>query len=409
MYAYELAECRMTSDTTSHGPVLVVGAGIGGMAAALALAQSGFEVDLFEQAAQIGEIGAGIQLGPNAFAAADALGCGPRARALAVYNEELVMMDAVDGAEVARMPVGLDFRERFGNPYAVIHRADIHQAIHEAVVAQRGVRLHPGTRVARVELEGSGVALVDAEGRVHRGQALIGADGVRSVVRERLLGDAPRVSGHVVYRAVVPRDDMPPDLRWNAAALWAGPDCHLVHYPLRGGEQYNLVVTFHSREQEEWSVREGSRDEVLSYFQGIAARPRQLLDKPTSWRRWATADRHPAARWGEGRATLLGDAAHPMLQYLAQGACMALEDAVTLREALRVCDGQLEAAFRLYEDKRIVRTARVVLSAREMGRLYHAKGVERLVRNALFKGRTPQQYYDRVEWLYGWTVGNCLD
>ena len=166
----------MTSDTTLQGPVLVVGAGIGGMAAALALAQSGFAVDLFEQAAQIGEIGAGIQLGPNAFAAADALGCGPRARALAVYNEELVMMDAVDGAEVARMPVGEDFRQRFGNPYAVIHRADIHQAIHEAVLDQPGVRLHPGTRVARVELEDTGVALIDGEGRRHRGLALIGAD-----------------------------------------------------------------------------------------------------------------------------------------------------------------------------------------------------------------------------------------
>ncbi len=399
----------MTSDTRTQGPVLVVGAGIGGMAAALALAQAGFEVDLYEQAAQIGEIGAGIQLGPNAFAAADALGCGPRARALAVYNEVLLMMDAVDGAEVARMPVGDGFRERFGNPYAVIHRADIHLAIHEAVHRQPKVRLHPGVRVVRVEIESHGVALIDAENRVHRGRALIGADGVRSVVRERLLGDAPRVSGHVVYRAVVPSRDMPDDLRWNAAALWAGPDCHLVHYPLRGGEQYNLVVTFHSREQEEWSVREGSRDEVLTYFEGIAPRPRQLLDRPTSWRRWATADRNPSARWGEGRATLLGDAAHPMLQYLAQGACMALEDAVTLREALRACDGQLEPAFRLYEEKRIVRTARVVLSAREMGRLYHAKGVERLVRNALFQGRTPAQYYDRVAWLYGWTVGSCLD
>ncbi len=399
----------MNSTTVSSPAVLVVGGGIGGMAAALALTQSGFKVELFEQAPEIGEIGAGIQLGPNAFAAADALGCGPQARARAVYNEELVMMDAVDASEVARMPVGQAFRDRFQNPYAVIHRADIHQSVHEAVRLRPEVRLHAGTRIDRVELDDTGATLVDAHGRCHRGLAVIGADGVRSAVRAHLLGDAPRVSGHVVYRAVVPREDMPPDLRWNSAALWAGPDCHLVHYPLRGGEQYNLVVTFHSRDQEEWSVREGSRDEVFSYFEGIDAQPRQLLDKPSSWRRWATADRNPVPCWGQGRATLLGDAAHPMLQYLAQGACMALEDAVTLREALRVCDRDLEAAFRLYEEKRIVRTARVVLSAREMGRLYHARGVERLVRNALFKGRTPEQYYDRVAWLYGWTVENCLD
>jgi salicylate hydroxylase len=201
---------------------------------------------------------------------------------------------------------------------------------------------------------------------------------------------------------------MPADLRWNAAAIWVGPNCHLVHYPLRGGEQYNIVVTFHSRQQEEWGVREGSRDEVMSYFTEICDRPRQLLDKPTSWKRWSTADRDPVDRWGEGRATLLGDAAHPMLQYLAQGACIALEDAVTLREALRTCERNLEPAFRLYESKRIVRGARLIISAREMGRIYHAKGVERLVRNSLWAGRTPERYYDALEWLYGWTVEKCL-
>ena len=398
----------MTSDTTLQGPVLVVGAGIGGMAAALALAQSGFAVDLFEQAAQIGEIGAGIQLGPNAFAAADALGCGPRARALAVYNEELVMMDAVDGAEVARMPVGEDFRQRFGNPYAVIHRADIHQAIYEAVRKQPGVRLHPGTRVARVELEDTGGALRGGEGRSHRGLALIGADGVRSVVRERLLGDAPRVSGHVVYRAVVPREDMPPDLRWNAAALWAGPDCHLVHYPLRGGEQYNVVVTFHSRQAEQWGVTDGSKEEVESYFQGISPKARQLIDLPKSWRRWATADKEPIGTWVFGRATILGDAAHPTTQYMAQGACMAMEDAVTLGEALRVTNKDWDAALALYQKNRVTRTARIVLSGREMGRLYHAMGVERLIRNSLWKGRSQERFYDAIEWLYSWNVNNCL-
>ena len=398
----------MTSDTRTQGPVLVVGAGIGGMAAALALAQAGFEVDLYEQAAQIGEIGAGIQLGPNAFAAADALGCGPRARALAVYNEVLLMMDAVDGAEVARMPVGDGFRERFGNPYAVIHRADIHLAIHEAVHRQPKVRLHPGVRVVRVEIESHGVALIDAENRVHRGRALIGADGVRSVVRERLLGDAPRVSGHVVYRAVVPSRDMPDDLRWNAAALWAGPDCHLVHYPLRGGEQYNVVVTFHSRQAEQWGVTDGSKEEVESYFQGISPKARQLIDLPKSWRRWATADKEPIGTWVFGRATILGDAAHPTTQYMAQGACMAMEDAVTLGEALRVNHNDWTKALALYQKSRVARTARIVLSGREMGRLYHAKGVERLVRNDLWKGRTPERFYDAMEWLYGWNVKNCL-
>ena len=389
-------------------PILVVGGGIGGMAAALALSQSGFAVKVFEQSAEIGEIGAGLQLGPNGFAAMDALGVGERTRKRAVYTDELVMMDAIDASEVARVPLGDAFRQRFNNPYAVIHRADIHQSVYEEVRLASNITVHTSARIASIGLDDSGVCLVDAAGVRHEGAGVVGCDGVHSVVRERLLGDGHRVSGHVVYRAVVPRGDMPADLCWNAAAIWVGPNCHLVHYPLRGGEQYNIVVTFHSRQKEEWGVREGSRDEVLSYFTEICARPRQLLDKPTSWKRWSTADRDPVDRWGEGRATLLGDAAHPMLQYLAQGACIALEDAVTLREALRSCEGAIEPAFRLYESKRIVRGARLIISAREMGRLYHASGVERLVRNSLWTGRTPERHYDALEWLYGWTVDRCL-
>ena len=398
----------MPTSRRGGAPVLVVGGGIGGMAAALALHQRGFAVDVFEQSAEIGEIGAGLQLGPNGFAALDALGVGERARRRAVYTDNLIMMDAVDGSEVARVPLGEAFRQRFNNPYAVIHRADIHVSVYEEVQLASAIRIHTSTRIVEVDVGEHGVRLVDATGAVHEGAAVVGCDGVHSAVRQHLIGDAHRVSGHVVYRAVVPRHDMPADLRWNAAAIWVGPNCHLVHYPLRGGEQYNLVVTFHSRQQEEWGVREGSRDEVMSYFTEICDRPRQLLDKPTSWKRWSTADREPVERWGTGRATLLGDAAHPMLQYLAQGACVALEDAVTLREAIRACDRDLVAAFRLYESKRLVRTARVVISAREMGRIYHANGIERLVRNSLWVGRTPERYYDALEWLYGWTVQKCL-
>jgi salicylate hydroxylase len=216
------------------------------------------------------------------------------------------------------------------------------------------------------------------------------------------------VSGHVVYRAVVDKADFPPELRWNAASIWVGPDCHLVHYPLRGGEKYNVVVTFHSRQPEQWSVTEGSAGEVQGYFQGIVPLARQLIELPRSWTRWATADRDPIEHWSHGRVTLLGDAAHPMLQYLAQGACMALEDAVTLGAALQAEGDDVALAFQRYQRSRVARTARVVLSAREMGRLYHAKGVERLVRNQLWQGRSPERFYDAVEWLYGWQPATCL-
>ena len=388
--------------------VIVAGGGIGGLAAALSLARRGFAVRVLEQSAELGEIGAGVQLAPNAFAAFDALGVGERARSRAVYTERMVMMDAIDERLVGEIPTGAAFRARFGNPYAVIHRADMHLSLLEAVQAEAGVELRTSTRVDRIEQDEGGVSVIDAAGQVHRGVAVVGCDGVKSALRAQLVGDPVRVSGHVVYRAVADAADFPSDLRWNAAAVWVGPNCHLVHYPLRGGEQYNVVVTFHSRDVETWSVREGSRQEVLSYFEGICPRARQLLHLPKSWKRWATADREPIADWTHGRATLLGDAAHPLLQYLAQGACMALEDAVTLGEALAATGDDVEAAFSLYERARVARTARVVLMTREMGRIYHAQGVERLVRNDLWRGRSPERFYDALEWLYGWTAGGCL-
>ena len=389
-------------------PVLVAGGGIGGLAAALALVRRGFEVTVLEQSPEIGEIGAGIQLGPNAFSAFDALGVGEKARGRAVYTDYMVMHDALDEYEVGRIPTGEAFRARFGNPYAVIHRVDVHLSLLEGAQETGRVQFHTSTRAERIEQDADGVTVHCANGKTYRGQALIGADGVKSVVRQQFVGDPARVTGHVVYRAVVDRKDFPTDLQWNAASIWVGPNCHLVHYPLRGGEQYNVVVTFHSREAEAWGVREGSKEEVQSYFQGICPRARQLIDLPRSWKRWATADRDPIDRWTYGRVTLLGDAAHPTTQYMAQGACMAMEDGVTLGEALRVHDNDWTRALDHYQRSRIPRTARIVLSSREMGRIYHAKGVERLVRNDLWKGRSPERFYDALEWLYGWKVENCL-
>ncbi|RJG02291.1 3-hydroxybenzoate 6-monooxygenase [Noviherbaspirillum sedimenti] len=389
-------------------PVIVAGGGIGGVAAALALVRRGFNVKVLEQASQFGEIGAGIQLGPNAFHAFDALGVGDKARSRAVFTDYMVMHDAIDEYEVGRIPTGEAFRKRFGNPYAVIHRVDVHQSLLEGAQESGHVELITSTHIERIEQDENSVTVYDQHGKAHRGIALIGADGVRSVVRQQYVGDPARVTGHVVYRAVVDKKDFPADLRWNAASIWVGPNCHLVHYPLRGGEQYNVVVTFHSRQKEEWGVTDGSPEEVQSYFKDICPKARQLIELPKSWKRWATADREPIAQWTFGRATLLGDAAHPTTQYMAQGACMALEDAVTLGEALRVHDNDIAKAFDLYQRSRVARTARIVLSSREMGRIYHASGVERLIRNDLWKGRTPERFYDAMEWLYGWNVNNCL-
>ena len=202
----------MTVLNTPTAPVLVAGGGIGGVAAALALARQGYAVKVLEQAPQLGEIGAGIQLGPNAFAAFDALGIGELARARAVYTDEMVMHDALDERLVGRIPTGEAFRQRFGNPYAVIHRADIHTSLLEGAKAHGNIETLTGTRIERVEQTGDTVTVYDQHGMAHRGQALIGADGVKSVVRQQYVGDAARVSGHVVYRAVVEKNDFPEDL-----------------------------------------------------------------------------------------------------------------------------------------------------------------------------------------------------
>ncbi len=395
----------------SQLPVIVAGGGIGGLAAALALVRQGFEVTVLEQAPEIGEIGAGIQLGPNAFHAFDALGVGDKARGRAVYTDYMVMHDAIDEYQVGKIETGEAFRKRFGNPYAVIHRVDVHLSLLEGAQETGKVQFHTNTRIVSIEQDEANntVTAIDQNGKRWTGQALIGADGGKSVVRQQYVNDPPRVTGHVVYRAVVDKKDFPKDLQWNAASLWAGPKCHLVHYPLRGGEQYNVVVTFHSRQQETWGVTDGYKEEVESYFQGISHKARQLIELPKTWKRWATADREPIGNWVFGRATLLGDAAHPTTQYMAQGACMAMEDAVTLGEALRVCNKDWDAALQLYQKNRITRTARIVLSGREMGRLYHAAGVERLIRNSLWKGRSQERFYDAIEWLYGWNVNNCLE
>lgn len=390
-------------------PILIAGGGIGGFAAALALSKQGFKVQVFEQAPEIGEIGAGIQLGPNAFHAFDALGIGEIARSKAVYTDYMVMHDAIDEYQIGKIPTDEKFRQRFGNPYAVIHRADIHGSLVEGAKKYGDLEIITNCHIQKVEQDENSVTIYDQNGKSYTGQALIGADGVKSVVRETYVHDPALVTGHVVYRAVVPESEFPEDLKWNAASIWVGPNCHLVHYPLRGGKEYNVVVTFHSRQQEQWGVTDGSKEEVLSYFQDICPKARQLIELPKSWRRWATADREPIDTWTFGRVTLLGDAAHPTTQYMAQGACMALEDAVTLGEALRVNNNDLLAALDMYQKARVARTARIVLSSREMGKLYHASGVKRLVRNDLWRGRSAERFYDAMEWLYGWNVSNCLD
>ncbi len=386
-------------------PVIVAGAGIGGLAAALGLARKGFAVIVLERAAVIAEIGAGIQIAPNAFHCFDYLGVGAEARASAVYIDSLRLMNAVDGSAIATIPLEDEFRQHFGNPYAVVHRADLHGVLLDACRHSELIELRSQHRVRGYRQDGETV-LVDCEGKTAlQGLALIGADGLRSDVRQQLVGDGePRVSGHSTYRSVIPTDRMPEDLRWNAATLWAGPKCHIVHYPLKGWKLFNLVVTYHNDVDEAVAGQPVSKDEVRQGFAHICPRAQQIIEHGDDWKLWVLCDRDPILNWVDGRVALLGDAAHPMLQYFAQGACMALEDAVCLAQQFAAHGDDVATALDHYQRTRRVRTARVQLDSRLIGDyIYHPDGATAEVRNHLMSQLSAQQWYDKLDWLYGGT------
>ena len=389
-------------------PILIAGGGIGGLAAALGLAQRGQAVTVLEKAAVLGEIGAGVQLGPNAFHSFDYLGIGDAARAMAVYIDGLRLMDAITGEEICRVPLDEPFRARFGNPYAVVHRGDLHGVFLRACQDNPHITLRTGCQVAGYDQDGSGVTAHLASGESVTGSALIGADGLWSNIRKQVVGDGPpRVSGHTTYRSVIPTERMPEDLRWNAATLWAGPKCHIVHYPLSGWKVFNLVVTYHNDAPEPVAGLAVSDDEVLRGFTHLHETAQQLIRIGTNWKMWVLCDRDPVQTWVDGRVALLGDAAHPMMQYFAQGACMAMEDAVALTHCVSSRPGNVPAALTDYQSRRMLRTARVQLQSRAIGdHIYHPAGAHAALRNAILSAKSPQQFYDDLAWLYG---GSGLD
>jgi salicylate hydroxylase len=382
--------------------ILIAGGGIGGLAAALALAQKGMASLVLEKASELGEIGAGIQLGPNAFHCFDQLGVGEAARSMAVYIDKLRLMDAMADGEICHIDLGDAFRTRFSNPYAVVHRGDLHGVLLKACRAHDLIALRTRAEVVAYEQDGrSVVAKLGTDEAVH-GTALIGADGLWSNIRRQVTADgAPRVSGHTTYRSVIPTEQMPEDLRWNAATLWAGPKCHIVHYPLSGWKVFNLVVTYHSDAPEPVAGQPVPVEEVRKGFAHVCERAQSIIHRGRDWRMWVLCDREPTDRWIDDRVALLGDAAHPMLQYMAQGACMAMEDAVCLADSLAGADA-LEAGLRRYRDRRVLRTARLQVMSRAMGdHVYHPSGPHAALRNAIMTAKSQAQWLDVLQWLYG--------
>jgi 2-polyprenyl-6-methoxyphenol hydroxylase-like FAD-dependent oxidoreductase len=382
--------------------VLIVGGGIGGLTAALALAQQGIPSQIVDQAAEFKEIGAGIQLGPNVFWMFEKLGLIEPISALAVFPNNLVMLDSITGEEVTRISLGEAFRNKFHYPYALIHRADLHNVLLDACRKSNLIKLDASQKIVAIDEAKGGVAAKTANGKDYRGAALIGADGLWSTIREIVVGDGkPKPAGHITYRAVLPTSEVPEQYRWRDMTLWAGEKVHFVLYPLRTGELYNLVAVFHSNRYEEGWDSYGDPAELHERFAQTCAPVRMLLNKIESWRMWVLCDRPPIKEWSRGRTTLLGDAAHPMLQYLGQGACMAVEDAVCLADKAVEMDGDYAAAFRAYQQARYLRTGRVQIMARVYGEFYHAGGVAKELRNLMLGSRTPDDAMAGMEWLYG--------
>lgn len=379
--------------------ILVAGGGIGGLAAALALARTGRAVRVLERADRFTEIGYGLQLGPNAFRMLSRLGIGDRLRATAFFPERLVMLDALDGSEVTSVDLGPPFVKRFGAPYSVIHRSDLLGILLDACRALPAITLETNCEIVGFQQADRGVDVQLGDGSCRHGALLVGADGIRSQVRDQLHGaSAPRPAGQMAFRGVVPIEAIADRRHENAVVVWVGHNMHMVQYRLRGGTVMNTVAVVEHEDLRHGEVALDGPALLASTFAQAVPQVQQMLEFVNTERSWVLCDREPRADWVDGNVVLLGDAAHPTLQYLAQGACMALEDAVTLAGEL-ADQGDCQAALERYASQRYLRTARVQLTSRFFCGVCHAGGAARDVRNAMLRQRDPT-LYPEMAWLY---------
>ncbi|ALS25428.1 FAD-dependent monooxygenase [Paenibacillus naphthalenovorans] len=382
-------------------PFLIVGGGIGGLATALGVTQTGRSVHVLEQAPEFGEIGAGIQLAPNATAVLDKLGVLDAISEYAVFPKRLVLMDAFTGKELSALSLGEAFLERYGYPYIVLHRSDLHKALLDACRANDQITLVNNQVVQSAENVGEKVRVTCSDGTTYLSGAVIGADGLWSNTRKLFSPDKPVCSQYVAYRGAIPMSEITPSADLDDVIMWIGPNLHLVQYPVRRKELYNQVVVFKSFRYKEDSDDWGTPEELDEHFGTCCEPVRHAVTFIQRQRRWPMYDREPIGNWTAGRITLLGDAAHPMLQYLAQGGCQALEDVACLTESLRKYGNDTEKAFLAYQEERIPRTAEVQRSARLWGEFLHTgDAMAILLRNRILAGRSADDF-SVSDWLYG--------
>lgn len=380
--------------------VIVVGGGIGGLAAALGIAKLGKKVTVLEQAAQFGEVGAGLQVAPNGLRALDALGVLDEVYKQAVFPRRHVFMDALGGNELSAVQFGDKFRESFGYPYIVIHRSDLHNVLLKACQSLENVSFLTNHRLESIKEFDDYVELHCENGAVLKGETVIGADGIRSMTRKLVSQAVPVISKYVAYRFTVPMSEMTIDIDWDEKLTWIGPGIHLVQYPVRHKSVINQVAVFKSYKYSENSDDWGTVEELHQMFADSCSTIQESLKFADRGLITKLFDIEPLEKWSTNRVTLLGDSAHAMLQYLAQGACQALEDAVCLTEKVRDNGSNIAKALDEYQQERIPRTAQVQRGARTWGEIKHAEdSVTRLLRNTIMLNRSADDY-TYLEWLY---------
>lgn len=389
--------------------VLIAGGGIGGIAVAIALGQRGFTVSVLERSAFGEESGAGIQLGPNATRVLQQLGALKAIEQAAFRPQAIWIFDGLSGKRLAAVPLGSRVETRYGAPYLTLHRADLHAALLSVCTSNAGIALKPSFDVAAIEQDGETVSVTSAGGGNDEGTALVGADGLWSAVRKRVVPHATlRFAGATAFRTLLPRRSLPPPFDAPIVGLWLGPRAHIVHYPVRRGEDLNVVAVTegegerHERqghERQEWNAP-ADAPALRARFARWCKDSQSLLELGEAWRSWSLYRLAPVAPWSTGRVVLLGDAAHPVLPYLAQGAALAIEDAAALAASLASAPYDPADAFTRYAHERRDRAWRVQREARLLGSLYHLRGPARLARNLVLGWRSEAGLLASLDWLY---------